>query len=58
MENSIEFFLNTHLEWSLSHQDSVITHMSTMWKASSMPFVNSFNIIFELSKKMMPMASS
>jgi len=26
MENSIEFFLNTHLEWSLSHQDSVITN--------------------------------
>ena len=25
MENSIEFFLNTHLEWSLSHQDLVIT---------------------------------
>ena len=25
MENSIEFFLNTHLEWSLSRQDSVIT---------------------------------
>jgi len=25
MENSIEFFLNTHLEWSLSHQDPVIT---------------------------------
>ena len=23
-ENSIEFFLNTHLEWSLSHQDLVI----------------------------------
>ena len=26
MENSIEFFLNTHLEWSLSRQDLVITH--------------------------------
>jgi len=26
MENSIEFFLNTHLEWSLSHQDFVITY--------------------------------
>jgi len=26
MENSIEFFLNTHLEWSLSRQDSVITN--------------------------------
>jgi len=25
MENSIEFFLNTHLEWSLSRQDLVIT---------------------------------
>jgi len=25
MENSIEFFLNTHLEWSLSYQDLVIT---------------------------------
>jgi len=25
MRNSIEFFLNTHLEWSLSHQDLVIT---------------------------------
>jgi len=25
MENSIEFFLNTHLGWSLSHQDLVIT---------------------------------
>jgi len=25
MENSIEFFLNTHLEWSLSCQDLVIT---------------------------------
>jgi len=25
MENSIEFFLNTHLEWSISHQDFVIT---------------------------------
>jgi len=25
MENSIEFFLNTHLEWSLSHQGFVIT---------------------------------
>jgi len=25
MKNSIEFFLNTYLEWSLSHQDSVIT---------------------------------
>ena len=24
MENSIEFFLNTHLEWSLSHQDFAI----------------------------------
>ena len=24
-ENSIEFFLNTHIEWSLSHQDLVIT---------------------------------
>ena len=24
MENSIEFFLNTHLEWSLSRQDLVI----------------------------------
>jgi len=28
MENSIEFFLNTHLEWSLSHQDSVITKLT------------------------------
>ena len=27
MENSIEFFLNTHLEWSLSYQDSVITQI-------------------------------
>jgi len=27
MENSIEFFLNTHLEWSLSHQGFVITTM-------------------------------
>ena len=25
MENSIEFFLNTHIEWSLSRQDLVIT---------------------------------
>jgi len=25
MRNSIEFFLNTHLEWSLSRQDLVIT---------------------------------
>ena len=25
MENSIEFFLNTHFEWSLSCQDLVIT---------------------------------
>jgi len=25
MENSIKFFLNTHLEWSLSRQDLVIT---------------------------------
>jgi len=25
MENSIEFLLNTHIEWSLSHQDLVIT---------------------------------
>jgi len=25
MENSIEFFLNTYLEWSLSRQDLVIT---------------------------------
>ena len=25
MENSIEFFLNAHIEWSLSHQDLVIT---------------------------------
>jgi len=25
MENFIEFFLNTHLEWFLSHQDSAIT---------------------------------
>ena len=25
MENSIEFFLNTHLKWSLSRQDLVIT---------------------------------
>ena len=25
MENSIEFFLNTHLKWSLSCQDLVIT---------------------------------
>jgi len=25
MENSIEFFLNTHLEWSLSRQDLVVT---------------------------------
>ena len=27
-ENSIEFFLNTHIEWSLSHQDLVITIVS------------------------------
>jgi len=27
MENSIEFFLNTHLEWSLSRQDLVITKL-------------------------------
>jgi len=25
MENSIKFFLNTHLEWSLSHQGFAIT---------------------------------
>ena len=25
MKNSIEFFLNTHTEWSLSRQDLVIT---------------------------------
>jgi len=31
MENSIEFFLNTYLEWSLSRQDLVITewHIKT-----------------------------
>jgi len=28
MENSIEFFLNTHLEWSLSRQDLVITTLA------------------------------
>jgi len=27
MENSIEFFLNTHLEWSLSHQGFAITYV-------------------------------
>jgi len=26
MENSIEFFLNAHIEWSLSRQDLVITN--------------------------------
>jgi len=28
MENSIEFFLNTHLEWFLSHQGFAITPLS------------------------------
>jgi len=32
MENSIEFFLNTHLEWSLSRQDLVIIVMLPMHK--------------------------
>jgi len=27
MENSIEFFLNTHLEWSLSYQGFAITEI-------------------------------
>jgi len=31
-ENSIEFFLNTHLEWSLSHQGFAIT--TTPFKAN------------------------
>jgi len=34
MENSIEFFLNTHLEWSLSHQDLVITILGIESKLS------------------------
>jgi len=28
MKNSIKFFLNTHLEWSLSHQDLAITKVT------------------------------
>ena len=34
MENSIEFFLNTHLEWSLSRQDLVITILGIESKLS------------------------
>ena len=34
MENSIKFFLNTHLEWSLSCQDLVITILGIESKLS------------------------